>query len=283
MIRRQTRSAEILSSGYSARIEAVEALRAAGLGAADAVARVNSAAGELNLSVAEYGEASIATSYAALASLMEIVSLLLQWRACVLDAAPDAQRFLTAAKERASLWLEKFKPDACPEGLAAAASEVSEIQAISEVGSLAVRLAAVPLPVGLYSVPVRERASRAEDEPDKASKPLQIAFLKFTIDAMPVAETHYVSPGEMHDLDVEVRVSRWPQGASSLVLEPVSIEPSGTYQLPTFSIEAPVGEGPFRLNQQGRALLVVPQHFGARPYEFKYRARFLPGSSEQPY
>jgi hypothetical protein len=40
--------------------------------------------------------------------------------------------------------------------------------------------------------------------------------------------------------------------------------------------------GAVRLTQQGRAMLNVPQHFGARPYEFKYVAHFLPTNSEQP-
>jgi hypothetical protein len=62
----------------------------------------------------------------------------------------------------------------------------------------------------------------------------------------------------------------------------VSIEPAGTCMLPKFSIPAPMGEGPFRLTQKGRAVLIVPQHFGARPFQFKYVARFVPATSEQP-
>ena len=148
---------------------------------------------------------------------------------------------------------------------------------------MAVHLAAVPLPVGLYSMPRREsgeRASVSEDQTNAAA--LTVAFLKFTIDGRPVEEVHYVSPRETHDLDVEVRVSRWPAAATALVLEPISIEPAGTYQLPIFSIPAPMGNGPFRLTKTGRAALVVPQHFGARPFEFKYVAHFAPTTSEQP-
>lgn len=86
----------------------------------------------------------------------------------------------------------------------------------------------------------------------------------------------------MHDLDIEVRVSRWPAGANALVLEPVTIEPSGTYQLPVFEIPAPTGEGPLQLTQKGRVRLVVPQHLNARPFESKYAAEFVPQDSEQP-
>ena len=86
----------------------------------------------------------------------------------------------------------------------------------------------------------------------------------------------------MHDLDLEVRVSRWPVGATALVLEPVTTEHPDAYKMPNFMIPAPVGTGPFQLGQQGRVALNVPNHFNARPFEFKYLARFEPRGSEQP-
>jgi len=280
---RRTRHDEILSTAYTARIEAVEALQAAGLGSLDAAARLKSSAIALRVSVAEYGEALSATTYEALADLVEMVGLLLDWRTAVLNAGTDARRFVTAAKERASIWVEKYASEAPLVGLRTIADEIAKVRAVSEVGSIAAHLAAVPLPVGLFSVQKREFASEADtDEAETKSAALQVAFLKFTIDGKPVGETHYLSPGELHDLDVEVRVSRWPADASALVLEPVTIEPPGTYQLATFSIDAPLGDGPFRLTKRGRAMLSVPQHFGARPYEFKYVARFLPSGAEQP-
>jgi hypothetical protein len=283
MIARRTGGDEILSSAYGARIQAIEALGAAGLGAADAHARLRAATGELRLSVVEYGEAEASKWYSELADLIDLVSLLVEWRSSVLNAVADAQRFATAAKERAAIWLEQRKDGSMNEHLEAVANEIAGVSAISEVARVAVQLAGVPLPISLYSIPKRERGGRVHDYGDEKETPgLQVAFLKFTIDGTAVEETHHLAPGEMHDLDVEVRVSRWPKGATALMLEPVSIEPPGTYQLPTFSIEAPLGEGPFRLIKQGRAVLNVPQHFGARPYEFKYVARFLPSECEQP-
>ena len=86
----------------------------------------------------------------------------------------------------------------------------------------------------------------------------------------------------MHDLDIEVRVSRWPVGATALILEPVTIEHTDAYKMPVFSMAAPSGTGPFQLKQNGRAAITIPNHFNARPYEFKYVARFEPRGSEQP-
>jgi hypothetical protein len=284
MIERRTRQEEIHSTAFSARIEAVEALQAAGLGSLNDAARLSSAAAELRLTAHKYGDAPSGAIYSAFADLVEMVGFLVDWRAAVLNAGTDAQRFVTAAKERATAWSEKYNSESSLAMLRAAANAIDNIQSISQVATTAVHLAAIPLPIGLYSLPRRNsrpvNASAGAEE--RKTTDLTVAFLKFTIDGTPVAETHYVSPGETHDLDIEVRVSRWPASATALVLEPVSIEPSGTYQLPTFSIDAPMGDGPFRLRQKGRALLTVPQHFSARPFEFKYVAHFVPATCEQP-
>jgi hypothetical protein len=40
---------------------------------------------------------------------------------------------------------------------------------------------------------------------------LTVAFLKFQIDSVNVQYIHQLTPGEVHDLELEVRVSRWPE------------------------------------------------------------------------
>jgi len=279
---RNIRTVAIHSEAYSARIEAIDALRTAGPNVQDGGARLSAAGDKLMLIAGVYGEAPNAVIYGAFAELMKVSSLVVQWRQAVLNAGADAQRFLTAAKERAAAWLSQHDGTPALAGLRVAADALFKIQATAEVASALAGLAAVALPIGLTALPKPEPRVRDEAE-DKPKPPeLTVAFLKFTIDGKPLAETHYVSPGEAHDLDIEVRVSRWPNGAIELMLEPVTIEQAGSYQLPVFSIPAPIGPGPFRLTRQGRAMLTVPQHLNARPYEFKYRAKFLPASSEQP-
>ncbi len=91
-----------------------------------------------------------------------------------------------------------------------------------------------------------------------------------------MGETSFLSPGDVHVLDIEVRVSRWPLGATALILEPVTTEHADAYKMPIFMIPAPAGTGPFQLREQGRAVLTIPNHFNARPFEFKYLARFEP-------
>jgi hypothetical protein len=279
---RQTRSEGIHSEAYSARIEAVDALRAAGPEAQSDATRLFGAADKLKIIASLYGDAPNATVYAAFSDLVRIVGLTVEWRKTVLDAGADAQRFLTAAKERSSAWLAEYNARASSDRLHAVADNVLKIQSTADVAATAAALAGIPLPIGLFAIPKRESRVHADAAENTKPTELTVAFLKFTIDGKPLAETHYVSPGEAHDLDIEVRVSRWPDGATALVLEPLTIEQAGTYQLPVFSIAAPIGAGPFRLTQKGRAMLAVPQHLNARPYEFKYVAKFQPAVSEQP-
>ncbi len=281
---RQTGSEEILSAAYPARIEIVEALREAALGGEGNATRLRNAANGLHSASGYYGDAPNTAIYVAIGDLALCVCFLLDWRAGVLNAVQDAQRFLNAARERAAAWSKDGPNDGIYGQLLNIAETISSISSINEVGMVAAALAAIPVPVGLYSEH-KERSRHipdADDAPRAKRVELTVAFLKFTIDGKPLAETHFLSPGEMHDLDLEVRVSRRPVGATALVLEPVTTEYPDAYKMPIFLIAAPAGAGPFQLGQKGRAALTVPNHFNARPFEFKYLARFEPRGSEQP-
>jgi hypothetical protein len=285
---RRSGAEKILPEAFSARIEAVNALRAV-RAQPDSAPRLHSAAGALRPIASQYGDAGSGATYSALADFTEIVGLLCEWRGAVWGAAQDAQRFLTAAQARAGAWMDEHGEDSALAGFKDVAVDVIALNSVAGVAAIAVKLGAIPLPLGIHTAPtsrtLRERMGLEEVEQQEREKPqaLAVAFLKFTIDGRPLEEVHSVAPGENHDIDIEVRVSRWPKDATHLVVEPVTIEPPGTYQLPAFTIEAPTHEdGPFEFRQQGRFVLTVPQHFAARPFEFKYVARFSPSASEQP-
>jgi hypothetical protein len=281
---RRTGSEEILSAAFPARADTVEALREIALGGERDASRLQTAARELRAAALAYGDAPNGALYAAYGDVAHCVSLLVEWRSAVLNAGQDAQRFNTAARERAALWSKDREAVGIIAQLLNIAEQIGRTTAISEVGKVAAGLAAIPLPVGLYSdhKPNYPSIQDTENDPRPTPVELTVAFLKFTIDGKPLAETHFVSPGEMHDLDLEVRVSRWPAGATALVLQPVTTEHAGAYQMPVFSLAAPTGPPPYVLREHGRASVIIPNHFNARPYEFKYLARFEPKGSEQP-
>lgn len=249
------------------------------------------AAGERMRAIAEeFGEAQSGRFYAAFAELIHQVGLLCDWRAAVRSAGIDAQRFLTAAQIRAREWLSAYGEIPALGKMKSVAEQIVAISSIQDVPTMARGLASIPIPIGVYAQPkfdalsLRERMGSGKRK-QPAGKPidLAVAFVTFTIDGRPLADIHHVHPGEMHDIEIEVRVSRWPKGAIHLVLEPITVEATGTYELPTFTLESPHGEiGPFKMKSRGRVVLKVPQHFGARPFEFKYTARFSPTEVEQP-
>jgi hypothetical protein len=274
----------IPSDTFSARIEAVELLLEAPTESSGE--RLRQVADRLDGLSLSYGRVDSAVLYAAFAEAARTIAMLCDWRAHVLGALPDADRFRTAALERHGLWLREYSAKPSVSALVDALGSLDAIE-VSQVPELARRLGLVPLPVGIYSNPFPiapsigalgvRREVEARDEVE-----LAVAFLSFKINGAPASDIHLMIPNKVHDLDIEVRVSRWPEGATFLAVQPISIESPSTYDFPAFSLPAPRGTPPFIIRGQGRAYLKVAQSFNARPFEFRYAAQFLPFSSEQP-
>lgn len=231
-----------------------------------------------------FSSTAAAKSYGALAALLRILDTLARWRKAILDAEVDADRFLRSARERFNLWLEEYRATVATKPLCKAAAGISTLSSITEVGGVAEAIARVPLPVGVFERPVRPAWAGEFVEPKVQEKPvdLTVAFLKFHIDGVPAADIHYLAPAQVHDLEIEARVSRWPEGKGEVRLTPVSVEPKSTYDFPAFSFAKPAGDAPYILRQSGRAVLLMPQGVHARPFEFKYTAEFLPERGDQP-
>ncbi len=273
----------ILSEVFFVRIKTVEALLRNSSPNSSNAAELKELGSELDGLSLRYGRASITTAYAAFAGVVRIVSTLVEWRAAVLEALPDADRFLRSVKERYRLWKQEYGTNEPAKGLLEASRNIEQLTSIGEVEALCNLIAATPLPIGVFA---EDRLHFPQAHIDSQQRPepieLSVAFLKFQIDSKPASELHHLNPGEVHDLEIEVRVSRWPEIGRQLQLIPVTIEPNSTYDFPTFTFERPPGEPPFTVSQRGRALLKVSQGLQARPFEFKYAAGFLPFNVEQP-
>ena len=273
----------ILSEVFFARIKAVEALMRMGKSNPPTAGDLRDLAAELDSLSLRYGHASTASAYAALADLLRIVSTLVEWRAAVLDALPDADRFVRSAKERYLLWLKEYGDKESAKGIVSASRKVEDLISLDDVESLCRSIASTPLAIGVFAED-RTYIPRADTEAETKQRPteLSVAFLKFQIDAKPAGDLHHLTPNEVHDLEIEVRVSRWPDVGKQLKLSAVTIEPSSSYDFPEFTFDRPAGQAPYILVDRGRALLKVAQGLQARPFEFKYAAEFLPSGVEQP-
>jgi hypothetical protein len=274
----------ILSAAFSARIKAIEALRSAtGVRVNNAQAMRN-AADDLDAASISCDYSVAAASYGALAGLLRITSMLVEWRSAILEAVQDADRFLRGAKAQYKLWLEEHRTAEIQQGLLESSAAIDSVADLEQVTNICHAIASVPLPIPFLAAAVRPSWILGDDRQQEKEPPveLKVAFLQFKINDEPAKQLHFLTPQMAHDLEIEVRVSRWPDGAATLYLRPVTVELPGTYDFPSFQFDRPAGGGPFQMCQRGRAILKFPQSIHARPFEFKYAAEFLPHASEQP-
>jgi hypothetical protein len=272
----------ILDQVFPVRSRAVLALRAPA--SSDDAATFQALATEAKNVAAAFGRAPAAKRWEAFAAALDIARLLVEWEQASLTAAIDADRFLRAARLRLKQLRTDAGSDALTVQLLKALSVLDGDIEFSAIRTLRDELAAIPIPVAVYADPVPQLpdwAPEHEQTQEEKLPDLTVAFVEFKINGTPAERVQALRPRENHDLDIAVRVSRWPEGATSLVLSPVSIEPASTYDLPTFRFSRPAGEAPYFFQQRGRMILNAPQALKARPFEFIYTAEFQPVSSEK--
>jgi hypothetical protein len=273
----------ILDQVFPIRARAVLALQAAASGGD--VETFQALAGEAKDLATAFGRVAAAKRWFAFASALDITRLLIEWEQASLTAAVDPDRFLRTAR----LHLKRLRSEANGESFADRLIEALSIIEgdfdFEAIGPLRQKLAAIPLPIAIYADPEPKMPDwvREREGGDKEKVPdLTVAFVEFTINGMTAERIQVLRPRENHDLDIAVRVSRWPEIATSLVLSPVSIEPASSYDLPSFHFTRPEGDPPYLFKQRGRMILHAPQSLKARPFEFIYTAEFQPTSTEKP-
>jgi len=208
--------------------------------------------------------------------LLESLSHLSNWQRAVRSAEMDADRYLRSAKIRARDVAKEVSEASGSEKLASITQAIAEISDLEDVPKVASLLLGVPLPLPVFSEMPAQVGRGAAPSAEKERPEVIVAFTSFLLDGSTFKEPQTVEPSVVHDITVEASISQWPAAALELLLEPISVEPSASYQLPTFSISRPVGTPPYSVSQQGRMILLLPQALAARPLEFTYRARFLP-------
>ena len=277
------RQGSVFNTTFAPRLAAFERLLEAAASRGEDGAALRAAAADLDEAAAQFGAARSGAAYAAFADAVRIAAQLVDWRKAVLDATVDAERFQRGAAAREAVWREEHGERSDLALLASVVAAAPAVSAIGQVGPWVERLGGTPLPAAIFGD--GEDRRRKDDDNDETEPPLPelvVAFLKFTVDGEAASETHFLTPRETHDLALEVRVSRWPEGATQMTLTPVTLEAPGAHAFPSFTFERPEGEAPFRLSQAGRATILAAQALRALPFEFKYTARFSPTGGEQP-
>lgn len=244
-------------------------------------------ASSVNQFVKSHNLVNVESSYVVFSELLEIAHALGQWRLAVRNAEVDADRFLRSARLRLNdlsqgtdlkHWSSTIK------SIEAALNESGGPQNLSKIFC---EISQVQLPLPLLSLKenlLLSRGPRIEKKPRETSKPSPkpVGIVEFSIAGSALHKVHVVPPDVLHDLEVSLRVSTWPDEFERLILEPITVEPAGTYQLPRFVFQKSGAQSPIEFKADGRMLLKSPQAFGTRPLEFLYSARFENVDSSKP-
>lgn len=270
---------EIFRQGFSSRIEIATSLVGALKPLQNDFERLKKACLELETTISEFGQGDVEDKYRAYHTAIAIFVLLAEWKHAIRNAEPDAQRFLSSAKLKASE-VDRALSFAADERLITFLDQVEALKSVDDLSAIQDNLKQWHLPLLLFANLLDRRfeglrfhsVNGSSEEPEKLET--TVAFLKFDIDGEPAKHWNYLKPGTSYDLTIEVRVSNWPKGASVLLLTPVTIDIREQNWLPSFRFERPEGEGSFILTGTGRAVLEVANSFGSRPYEFLYAVEF---------
>jgi hypothetical protein len=271
----------VLEQIYPSRIRAIGALR----GAPIAVDEMKEAAARVCEAADKLGRAPAAKLWRAFGQAVECVALVEAWRYAVLSGEAEADRFLRAARAHFQVMAEAAGGTVFEQALLSLLRPMEGEISISDAAGLRTQLATISMPVAMYSdpAPVLPDWARDQQRPERERpEDLAVAFLEFSINGQPAERVHWLPSRQTNDLEIAIRVSRWPAGAKAIRLSPVSIEPESTFDLPVFEFEKPKGKPPHLFKQRGRMIIHAPQSFHAHPYEFMYAAEFAPVQSEQP-
>ncbi len=264
----------VLDQAYPSRIAAIEAITAYPDTADGEELRARAA--EVLSAAQLFGSAAAARDWRAFGIALEILGLLADWCDAAHSAAIDADRFLRACRLR----YRNFAADAAhsPYGLAlvAALAPIDKDLDVLAVPALRDTVAQVEMPVAVFGIEKPDSFPLMSGALPVQPEQIAVAFLEFTIDGKPADTVHSLRMGQVHDLDLTIRVSRWPEDAERLIVEPVSIEPPSTWDFQRFEFLKPEGPPPYVFQRQGRMALHASQGFNARPLEFRYAAEFQP-------
>lgn len=253
---------------YRPRFEALLALRRHASGSEEP-ALLRQLAGELDAVSEEHGASRAAQAYYAFGRVLELLANLIDWVREIRGAEAQADRLVRAAQLQAREFLRK--EERVTERVSAAFKAIAEIRDPDDVIALPGRVAQISLPLPI----VRQHVLRPLDfvavaETVEPRDDVIVAALEFRLNGEVIGEEATLTPEMMHDLDLEVRFSRWPSDVSQIVFEPLHVEPAGYVDAPRFVIAPPAGEASFHTVQRGRIVARVPHALFARPLELSY-------------
>jgi hypothetical protein len=228
------------------------------------------------------------TAIRLIAEALAICFYLSKWVASMRRANPGSERYLQAARARASeLQNSLAKLSAFAQtrhGLFEWSGQALTVSEVTSIQELFVRLAKIPVPV-IYSIShdpygrARRRHKReaTDGKSDRPAEPPPIPLVKlfFSIDGLPFSTPQAIKSRVQYGLRVRAEVNYCPLEQRVLELDYVTTMASEDYGITPFVLKMP-GDNP-RVSAEGSGHLIVraSQSLLSPPAEFRVRARFL--------
>jgi hypothetical protein len=276
-MKKNTGRGGIRSLESGTRVKAREALLSALDGDLTSSDRLVAVANDIrSLSQQGFSSESITREYSLYAGFLDAAARLTLWTRAVRSCEADADRYLRGAKVHVQDHVQAFRPEK-DEMWTSCARLIENLSGVGDVPVIYKALLSIPLPIA-HPVEHRRRVPPAPSEKQEPRK-IVVAFTSFSVNGEPFQKDHLLNLDVGYDLQLEVGLSTWPEEESELHIEPLSVEPADSYELPSFSFAKPQVADPLSLKATKRMVLKRANSFLARPLEFTYRARF-PSSRE---
>ncbi|MGD0948908.1 MAG: hypothetical protein ABSA52_15970 [Candidatus Binatia bacterium] len=212
------------------------------------------------------------------AEALNIAAMLNLWDASIRQADFDADRHLRAAQRRLET-IRLYRNDPLFEPLNAALTSIAAVASPRDVRVALEALARVPVPLQLLDRWRERRHGRRPIGERHVERPLVVCM--FEIDGAVVTHPHVIHLNRVYEVCTRTRVTDWPEWASSLRLEFLSVLSPDDLSLPVFEMLKPSDTDPSGANRiwslaaTGSLVLRVAQAPGAAPWRPRVAASFI--------
>ncbi len=272
---RRTQVDEIFLEAYDCRVNIINDIAAIKSGA-DQSPTLSNILANIDKIIELLGGNQIKKIYLILKSLFTGYQYLIQWENAIKNATENANRFHEAYKFHVKEASKQAKDSEDTKEVSGVISSIENIETTDDISKALEYLSALPLPLPIHweeDPKLRERYPPGR-EMFKEKQPEVVVFLEFKIDNSNLQDPHLIDPNKLYDLNIEVRLNRWPDGSNKLVIQPLSDIPQENYQMPTFEF---VRDDKSKINQDTKKMIIkLEQTFESQPLEFVYQAYLLP-------
>jgi len=217
-------------------------------------------------------------AWATWAGVLRSVAHLLRWDAATQDASENADRHLQAARRRAEVASSNravdMDGDPLLQPLAKLNAQIAAVQRPGDIAAIARHVERVPLPLRVIEESGRRFPLPAAADADEQRQAPAVGVCR--LDGTLVTNAHVLRPDEVHDLILEIRLTDWPEQATTLEVTFLSVLSPHQARLPgfTFPRTSPDEDGIYRLSASGALSVSFTLPAGAPPQAFPIAARF---------